>query len=235
MNVIPGIVTFLLGGCVATASFAQMETAAAVQPALVTVTGEFKAQFVPDELTFSIGVHSEGEDLLKAKQDNAASVRDIVIYLKKAGVEARDIQTQYLNVGVRYQDQQQLQPRYVADQQIMVKLRQIDKFDEVNTELLQRGVTGINGPNFGYSKSETVKKEARAKAVVDARARAEELAAALGQRIGPAYAITDTAPPDYGPVVYRMLAMEMDGGGGLASGEIEIVHRVNVAFYLFAK
>ncbi len=215
-------------------SFGQMETLP-VPPALVTVTGEYKARFMPDQLTFSIGVHSEGEDLLKAKQENAASVRDIVDYLKQRGVEAKDIQTQYLSIGVRYQDPQQLQVRYVADQQIQVMLRKVDGFDEINTGLLQRGVTAINGPNFGYSNAESVKTEARAKAVVDARTKAQALAGALGQPIGPAYSITDIDAPDYGPVAYRMSASSMESGPGIATGEIEIVHRVNVAFYLFAK
>ncbi len=234
MKGVPLLLGLVACACLPSASFGQMDIPAGA-PALVTVTGEYKAQFAPDQLTFSIGVHSEGEDLLKAKQDNAASVREILEYLKQSGVDAKDIQTQYLNVGVRYQDQQRLQPRYVADQQIQVKLRQIGKFDEINTGLLQRGVTGINGPNFGYADAAAVREDARAKAVLNARERAQALATALGQKIGPAYSITDVDAPAYNPVAYRMSAMSDEAGPGIAAGEIEIAHQVTVAFYLFAK
>ncbi len=118
-------------------SFGQMETVAHA-PALVTVTGEYKESFAPDQLSFSVSVNTEGEDLVAAKQQNAGDVNAILDYLVKAGVPAKDIQTRYLNVNVRYQDQQRLVPRYVADQQIQVMLREIDKYDDISTALLQR-------------------------------------------------------------------------------------------------
>ena len=228
-----------LSSLLALASFsmanAQVPTADA-PPALVTVTGEYSASFVPDEVRFSFSVNTEAEDLLAAKKENQETVAELLAYLKDAGVPAKDIQTQYLNVSTRYRDPQRVQPRYTANQSISVLLRDVSRFDEVNTGLLQRGVTGINGPNFGYSELEVARDNARVEAVKDAREKAKTLAAALGQRIGPAYSINDAQGRSVQPRMMEARMMSMDAGGpGIAVGESEISHSVVVAFYLYAE
>ena len=224
--------SLLLASCIPAGGFAQVHNPPNM-PALVTVVGEYKAQFEPDELSFSVQVRTEGADLLKAKQDNAERVRTIIAYLTERGVASKDIQTQYLNLSVQYRDQQQIDPRYVAMQTIQVILRDIGRFDELNTGLLQRGITGLNGPNFSYSKADEARASAGAKAVLDAKQKATALAEALGQKIGPAFTITEEAQNTHHPMVYRMEAsMDSGSGPGIAVGEIEIATRVTVAFYL---
>lgn len=223
--------------CLAGASFAQVSPPASdPPPALVTVTGEATERYVPDEVSFSFNVTTEAEDLLAAKRENAETVAELLAYLESAGVPEENVQTRYLNVATRYRDPQRVQPRYVADQFIHVTLEEVDRFDEVNTGLLQRGVTSVNGPNFGYSRAEVARDSARLAAVRDARVKATALAAALGQRIGPAYRIDDAHERRGGqPMMMRAAAMDMGeaAGPGIAVGESELRHTVTVAFYLF--
>ena len=219
-------------------SFAQVTSPAPTDtpPALVTVTGESTATFVPDEVSFSFNVLTEGADLLAAKRENAETVAELLAYLKSAGVPAENVQTRYLNVSTRYRDPQRVQPQYVADQYIGVTLEDVSRFDEVNTGLLQRGVTAINGPNFGYSGMAAARDSARVAAVVDARTKAMALASALGQRIGPAYRIDDVEGRRGGqPMMMRAMSMDMaeSSGPGIAVGESEVKHTVTVSFYLF--
>ena len=228
----------LLAVCGAT--FAQVSPPApSAAPALVTVTGESTSSFVPDEVSFSFSVTTEGTDLLAAKRENAATVAELLAYLKEAGVPDENVQTRYLNVSTRYRDPQRVQPRYVADQSIHVTLEEVARFDEVNTGLLQRGVTSINGPNFGYSGMEAARDSARVAAVRDARQKATALAAALGQRIGPAYRIDDAEQRRGGQPVFmaaRTMAMDAESDGpGVAVGESELRHTVTVSFYLFGE
>ena len=230
-----GIAVGLLFTAVAPAAQAQaMEHA--TQHALVTVSGTARERVVPDELTFSFAITTEGENLLAAKAENTKRVNDAIAYLKKAGVDPRDIRTEYLNIHVDYVDQRQLQARYRAHQTISVRLRDIARFDEINTELLQRGITGINGPNFASSQRDSILERVRLAAALDARRRATALAEALGQRIGPAHAITDVDRARHEVPVYRMAAMDAESsGGGIASGELLLEHSVTVAFYLYTK
>lgn len=228
----------LLASALSTVVMAQTQTLAppAPPPALVTVTGEHKIAYVPDEVAFSFNIESESEDLTAAKQKNAAAVAKIIGYLRSAGIADEDVQTRYLNVSTQYRQPDRTRPRYLANQYVNVTLRDVSRFDEVNTGLLQRGVTGLNGPNFGYSKIKEARERARIEAVKDAKRKAVALAAALQQRIGPAYAIDAaeagwTAHP---PMGARMMAME-SADAGIAVGESEARSTVTVSFYLYAE
>jgi len=204
-------------------------------PALVTVTGSAKLYAAPDEVHFTININTEGEDLLAAKQENAALTGKAIAYLRSQGVEDRHIQTQYLNVSVQYRNRDQFNPRYIANQSIRVCLVQVSTFEEVNIGLLKAGITGINGPSFKTSKQDELLDQARLKAVVDARNKAQALANQLGQKIGPAYSITDVEQHSGGNLVYgRAMAMDMSESAGpsIAVGELTVSHSVNVAFHL---
>jgi len=207
-------------------------------PALVTVTGTAKLYAAPDEVHFTININTEGQDLLAAKQQNAALTGKAINYLKSQGVEERHIQTQYLSVNVQYRGRDKIDPRYIANQSIRVCLVDVSKFEEVNIGLLKQGITGINGPNFKSSKKEELLEKARLKAVVDAKEKAEALANELGQKIGPAYSITDVQNAGSGNLVYgRAMAMDMSESSGpsIALGELTISHSVTVAFHLLSK
>jgi len=204
-------------------------------PALVTVTGSSKLYAEPDEVHFSININTEGQDLLAAKQQNAALTAKAISYLKSQGVEDRHIQTQYLSVNVQYRGRDKVDPRYIANQSIRVCLIDISKFEEVNIGLLKQGITGINGPNFKTSKQEELLDKARLEAVIDAREKARALANELGQKIGPAYSITDVKQNGGGNLVYgRAMSMDMNESAGpsIAIGELTVSHAVTVAFYL---
>ncbi len=207
-------------------------------PALVTVTGTAKLYAEPDEVHFTITINTEGADLLGAKQENSDLTGKAITYLRSQGVEDRHIQTQYLNVSVQYRNRERTNPRYVAIQSIRVCLVDVPKFEEINIGLLKQGVTGLSGPNFKTSKQEELLDKARLKAVVDAREKAKALANELGQKIGPAYSITDVQNSGGGNLVYgRAMSMDAESSTGpsIAIGELTVSHSVTVAFHLLEK
>jgi len=233
MKALTLILSFLCLGIFVSAN--AQSSAMSSPPALVTVTGSAKLFAEPDEVHFSININTEGEDLLAAKQENAALTGKAIAYLRKQGVEDRHIQTQYLSVNVQYRGRDKIDPRYIANQSIRVCLVDVAKFEEVNIGLLKEGITGINGPSFKTSKQSELLSEARLKAVVDARAKAKALANELGQKIGPAYSISDVQNNNSGNLVYgRAMAMDMaeSSGPSIAIGELTVSHSVTVAFYL---
>ena len=206
-------------------------------PPLVTTTGEALIRAEPDEVSFRIELRTEGSDLAAAKTANAALADTAIAYLLAAGVAERDVQTRYLNVNVEYRDyRERSDPRYVATQSIGVLLREVERFEEINQGLLERGITGLSGPTFGTSEEEAILMTARTEAVKDARRKAEAMAGALGQSIGSAYRVEDVAM-DRGRVEYMAVsaraseAME-SGRQGIATGELELRHTVTVSFYL---
>ena len=199
---------------------------------LVTVSGEFIQKVVPDQLSFSFQINTTGKDLVQAQAKNSQLINEVLAYLKKEGVPERNIQTSYINIGVNYLDGNQRLPEYTAFQSVTVKLQDIEKFGKINNGLLERGVTGINGPELGYSKADELKEEVRIKALLEAQKKAKALAQALGQDIGPAFSIVDVRSQDHYQPMYRMAAMDAESSGGFSAGEISISHSVVASFML---
>ena len=101
---------------------------------------------------------------------------------------------------------------------------------------MNAGANSIQGVEFKSTKTETVASEIRAKAVLNAKKKAEDYAGALNQNIGKALIISDQSMVN-NPRVYMMKAnaMSADAAGmeqTLAVGEIEISTNVNVVFEL---
>ena len=210
--------------------------ASSAAPSLVTVTGYGKLYAEPDEVHFSIDISTEGESLLAAKTENAQLAAKAIAYLKEKGVEERYIQTAYLNVNVQYRDRQRMDPRYYASQTIKVCLKKLDDYEPISYGLLERGITGLRGPQFQSTRSDELRAEARVAAIKDARERATKLAEALGQTIGKAYSIVSAQASHSPQTVYaRSAEMSMDAGSqgpGFAAGELLIQESVTASFHL---
>ncbi|MBK9184575.1 MAG: SIMPL domain-containing protein [Ignavibacteria bacterium] len=64
----------------------------------VSVEGEAEIFLTPDRATVSIGVETEGKDVVTIKKDNDRRVRAIFDAIKKIGIDQRDIMTSDLQI-----------------------------------------------------------------------------------------------------------------------------------------
>lgn len=201
----------------------------------VTVQGEGIIKVTPDMATITIGINNEGNDAKDVKKENDKASDAVIKYLKKAGIDAKDYQTErvYLNRNYDYDKKKYY---YKASQTISVKLKDLSKYDDLITGLTEAGVNNIQGVNFESSKQKEYEAQARREAMLDAKKKAEEYASAIGQSIGAAMMINESGS-SYTPPVRMAMAMsaEMDTMGSretLAVGEIEVRAKVTVGFAL---
>ena len=100
------------------------------------------------------------------------------------------------------------------------------------------GVNSIQGVEFKSSKMEEHEREARKKAMLNAKQKAEDYVSVLGQKVGKALFITDNSQVHYPQPMYKGAMMAMADAESaapretLAIGEIEINSTVNVSFVL---
>ena len=99
------------------------------------------------------------------------------------------------------------------------------------------GVNSINGVEFKSSKMDDYEREARKKAILDAKQKAQDYVSVLGQKVGKALLITDNSQSYIPQPMYKgnMMAMAADGAAEretLAVGELEISTNVSVTFVL---
>lgn len=198
----------------------------------VTVTGEGKVMVVPDQVTIKSRIESEGLEPSEVKKENDKIANKIFKYLKSQGVPEKNIQTEYMNLNKRT-DYNTKEETYVANQAISIKLDDLKNYEEIMQGLLKNGLNRINGVQFSSSKMEEYQKEARKKAVLDAKQKAEDLVEALDQKIGKAVMISENGGSNY-PVM-RMAEMKsaQSDQQTIAPGEMEIGVNVNISFQLY--
>mgnify|MGYP001163691826 FL=1 len=206
----------------------------ALPPNTIDVTGEGIVRVVPDEVTINIRVENTGENTKTLKEQNDATINEVLKFLKKMDIADKDVKTEYMNLNKNY-DYNSKTYTFAANQSLSVKLRDLKKYEAVMKGLIDTGINRIDGVSFSSSKEESLKSEARKKAVENAQMKAKEYASVLNQMVGKAVSISELSNPGGPRPMYKMAMMDSSSGSGeqtIAPGEMEIRTTVNVSFLL---
>lgn len=165
-------------------------------PTTISVSGEGEVTAVPDIGEFSFSVTGKGEDAAGAQADSAAKMEAIMAYLTGAGVEEKDIKTEYYNLYPKYRYEEkpcvvgmycppgeQIEDGFEVSQTVRVKVRTIDTAGDLIAGVGGEGATNLSGLSFTIDDTSALKDEARTAAIEDAKAKAKVLADQLGVRI----------------------------------------------------
>jgi uncharacterized protein len=194
----------------------------------ITVTGEGKATATPDRTSMSFGVQTEGTTAERALAANSAAVRRLLDALKAAGVAAKDLKTEQLDVSPRWDEGKVADERgYQANASVTVSNQPLDRASRLSEIGVKAGADTVSGPGLHVSDPKREYRDALKRAFADARAKAEVLASAAGVSLGEVTAIVEgsQAQPYY--------AMEMrakDASAPIEPGTEEITATVTVTF-----
>ncbi|WP_335966093.1 SIMPL domain-containing protein [Galbibacter sp. PAP.153] len=201
----------------------------------ISVEGEGTIKVVPDQVLIKVRVESEGNSAQKVKTDNDAAIDKVLKYTKSMKIDDKDVKTEYINLNKNY-DYQTKEYKYVANQSISILLKDLSKYAEFTQGLLNAGINRIDGVTFKSTKIDELNSQARIAAIKDAKEKANEYAAAIGQSIGKAMNISESgsiAPPQ---PVYRMEMMKASDSGSaentIAIGEMVVKATINASFEL---
>ena len=204
---------------------------------LITVNGEGKVKVIPDQVSIAVSVQSKGNKAAEVKKENDTKVDAVLKYIKKMGIAKEDFQTTRVTLNDQY-DYEKKKHNYVAVQTIQILVKDLTKYDALMEGLVDSGINEIGNIDFQSSQIEIHKSEARKLAIQNAKAKAQDYVAALGNlKISYAYTIIDNSQDTYPRPRYEMMAMKMvdDAMGGnqtLAAGEIDVTANVSVSFLL---
>jgi uncharacterized protein YggE len=183
-------------------------------------------------------VENTGKEAAEVKKKNDEIVDKVLKLIKQRGIPTADYQTQRVNLYKNY-DYNTKKYNYVANQTISIHLKDLSKYDKLMMDLVDSGINSIQGVEFKSSKIKEYESQARKKAMVDAKHKAEDYVSVLaGQKVGKALVISDNSFTNYPrPVYAEMKTMAMADGSAmpqetLAIGEIEIISNVSVSFVL---
>jgi uncharacterized protein len=159
----------------------------------ITVSGQGKVERAPDTAKIIFTVRNESRDVKTAQNIVSKKIDELTSALKEAGIEEKYIKTNAYNSYPQYSYPQVACtalgcPRpgspvirgYEVSHTIELSIKDLEKIETVLGILGQNGVTEIQGPNLGFEDDAKVAREARAKAIADAKTEARTLARDLG-------------------------------------------------------
>ena len=158
----------------------------------ISINGKGEVLAKPDIAIFSFAVEKEAVEVADAQKLSAEKMNVIIDALKTAGVSEKDIKTINYTLYPRYDYMRDVETGlsgkqvfrgYTVSQDITVKVRKIEDAGMLIGKVGSLGATNISSLTFTNDKQDDLKKEARGKAIADAKIDAEKLAKDLGVSI----------------------------------------------------
>ncbi|MBN9388111.1 MAG: SIMPL domain-containing protein [Chloroflexi bacterium] len=218
---------------------AQAQTTPAAGPngySGITVQGTGVVILQPDVVRLNVGVTLKAATVSDAQKQSADTSAKITDALKAAGIKAEDIKTVNYSINPDYTYEPNQPPKlngYQIDNTLQVTIRDVTKTGSIIDAASTAGANQINGINFTVENNTDALKQARAAAVADAKAKADQLAAAGQVQVGSIINIVEVAQnADPVPMVANDARAAAAGSAAtqIESGQLKVVVNVQVTF-----
>lgn len=220
----------------------------------ITVSGKGEVLAKPDIATFSFSVTEEGATVAEAQKKSTEKSNTALALIKKGGVAEKDIKTLGYTINPKYEYYYQAQmampcsreycppqpvknPKivgYEVSQTIEIKIRKIEDAGDLLSTVGSVGVKNISGLTFSIDNEEKIKQEAQAKAIDEAKAKADKLADELGVTL---VRIVNFSENGNYPIYYAresVANMKVDAMGSVApeipAGENSVISNVTITY-----
>ena len=212
-----------------------------VTPSMISVSGEGKVTAKPDiaELSFGVSVTRAATSQV-AMQKLTDQMTAIVAAVEKAGIPKSDVMTEQFSLNPSYDwstGTQQLRG-YDASQSLRVKVRDLAKTSDILGVATEAGANQAGNIQFTIDEPEVLRAQARTEAIADAKKKAQELAAALGMRLGELKGYSEGGGYAPAPMMYARGAMtdedkaESASAPPLPEGEQDVLVNVTLTYEL---
>jgi uncharacterized protein len=178
---------------------------------ILRITGVGEVQSTSTIAVMQVGINSFSTSASRAMADNARSMASLRRSLGRLGIEERDVSTRHFQVGEhceREERQSDCTQGFQVVQNLVITFRDIDDVGPSLDALVDAGATQMHGPQFHIDPAPELEQRARAQAVREANARAQEYARAFGLRVARIITITggNTSVSDYERPMARAVA-----------------------------
>ncbi len=154
---------------------------AADAPATLAIDGTGVALVTPDVATMSIEVRSSASTRRRARLHANQRTRHVLSALAAKGIPRAKITT--TGISMSRTKNRRHKTVYNARNAIDVRILDVAKVGPIVDAVTRAGADGIDGPFFSFSDPSAGRAEATRLALADARRRADDAAAAVGQRV----------------------------------------------------
>jgi uncharacterized protein YggE len=209
------------------------------EPSIV-MTGTGEATGVPDQLRFSVAVHTTADDVATALASANRSTRDVLSALNRQHIARRDVQTTGMSIDADY-DYSDEGPAvitgYSVSQRLSVLVRSLPDAGATIAAVTEAGGNTIrlHDIRLEVGDEDALVRQARDAAIAEAQAKAEQYAAATGRSLGEVVLVREESTGGRYPTPYPQAeaAYAMDVGRvPLRAGSAELEVSVSVVWRL---
>ncbi|MBZ4665872.1 SIMPL domain-containing protein [Mahella sp.] len=209
-----------------------------IDKSILTAAGEGKVMVKPDRATINMGVQTEDKDAKTAQTQNAQKMDAVMKKLKTLGISDDDIKTSQYNVFPQYDynDDKSTLRGYQVINMVNVIVKDTAKLGDIIDQAAQAGANQMDSVAFTISEQDKYYNEAIAKAIEQAKEKANVMANTAGVKVKAIINVSE-ATAGYQPV-YGMGGVEYAKDQALAataptpiaSGQLEVKANVVVTF-----
>lgn len=178
-------------------------------PHLSTI-GTASIDATPDMATITIEVNYTAKHAVDAKQKVDKRITQYFDFLRKNGIEQKDINAANLSTQAEYDyhnGSSELEG-FRAVRQVQVTLHEIGKLNQLLDGALKLGLNEIQAIKLGVAKPSNYREQVRKKAIQNAILLATSLAEGFKVKLGPIYSIHYQGDNDQSPFPVRFLRAE---------------------------
>lgn len=204
----------------------------------ITVTGEGKVYVKPDIATVTLGLKTDGQSVKDITKKNVDIINKIIKDVKDLKIDEKDIQTTQYSIYPKYNWTEKtgsVPDGYTIEQNVTIKIRNFDNISGVLQIASNNGANTVSGLTFTVDNPEKARQEARAKAIEQAKANAQNLAKESGISLGKLINVYEGYSPV--PVVYNTAKNAMGMGAAdsvpaptIQPGQQEVSVSINLTY-----
>ena len=149
----------------------------------INVDGVAEVKVPPDHAIISLGVEVHAKTMSDARHENDRRVRAVLDTAKRSGIQEKDIQTDFIQLGISYQADGLTPQYFYARKSVVIVVHDIGRVEQAIGAALDAGATHIHGVEFATTKLREFRDQARSMAVKAAMEKARDMAAAAGLKV----------------------------------------------------
>ena len=201
----------------------------------ISVTGRGEVAAIPDSTVLTFAVLARHENAAEAQAQVNRALSRAMTAVCKLGIPAEQLTTTGITLTPVYADRRAepaAQARiiaYHASNRIEVRLQGTEQVGAVIDAAVKAGANGIDGIAFTLSDDAAQRQEALRQAVLDARAKADAIAAAMGVRLESLEHVVEQGVGVFVPSLSRAMVAEA-AATPVSPGQVRVEANVQVVY-----
>lgn len=202
------------------------------------VSGSATLSLAADSASLYIGANTTGESVVKAQQENSATMEKVLKAILDAGIAKQDVITNGYDVSVINNDYgpggMEGKTGYYVSSVLYVTVKDLGVLAKVVDMAAQAGANSIYGLQFSNTHNEEANARAMQLAVEQAKRNAEVLAAAAGKKLGDVISMDDGGVfrGQYAASNSMDMMKQEDLGAAIVTGDVSLTASVSITFEL---